>query len=142
MSEINNLKIYRFLDSDSNHNALTTEGDPVDPKSWDMHSEGDAEQYNAWDVLVDEHSIGYGYRDLPFQILGTSADDVAAKPHVLSPPLMESLSNFFPESVAVENWWLKYSLIRDGASMYTMLQKIRGSTHTLIAIETVDGGKA
>jgi hypothetical protein len=130
-----------YPDSDSIHPLNETIDIPVESKSWDMHSEGDAEHYNAWDVLVDEYSIGYGFRDLPFQILGTSADDGSAKPHVMSPPLMESLSYFFPESVANENWWLKYSLIRDGASMYTMLQRIRGSTHTLIAIETVDGGK-
>lgn len=35
-----------------------------------------------------------------FKILGTSAQDAAAIPHVLSPPLMESLLNFVPERLA------------------------------------------
>merc|ERR1711957_266843 len=34
---------------------------------------------------------------------------------------------------------MKYSLIRDGASFVSLLQHIRGSRHTLLALETTEG---
>jgi len=65
--------------------------------SWEMDSHASDEHFDAWKVLTDEYAVGYGANNsLPFLILGTSADDVDAHPHVLSPPLMESLQNFFP----------------------------------------------
>lgn len=95
---------------------------------------------NAWSVLSDEYAYGYGSGDtLSFRILGTTADDETCHPHVLSPPLMESLQQFLPPVVAEQNWWLKYSLVRDGASIVSLLRHIRGATNTVIAIETVDG---
>ncbi len=83
----------------------------------------------------------------PFKILGTSADDVSAHPHVLTPPLMESLQQFMPESLQEYHFWLKYSLVRD-ASAYShpshpplldMLRHCRASSYTVIAIETTEG---
>lgn len=52
---------------------------------------------------------------------------------------MDSLRNFFPYALSDSNFWMKYSLLRDGASFHTLLQKTRGAAHTIIAIETVDG---
>jgi len=75
----------------------------------------------------------------PFLILGTAADDVSCHPHVLSPPLMESLLAFVPEVLSQHNFWLKYSLVRDGASLWTMLRQVRASEFTFLAIETEDG---
>ena len=40
-----------------------------------------------------------GDPDSPFLILGTSGDDTSCHPHVLSPPLMESLQAFMAESL-------------------------------------------
>lgn len=95
---------------------------------------------NAWSVLSDEYSLGYGAENtLPFRILGTSADDSSCHPHVLSPPLMESLQNFFPAGASDQNYWLKYSMVRDGASLMSLLKHIRGAKNTVIAIETVEG---
>jgi hypothetical protein len=74
-----------------------------------------------------------------FKILGTAADDVSCHPHVLSPPLMESLLAFIPESLSDCNFWLKSSLVRDGASLWKMVRQVRASNHTFLAIETVDG---
>jgi TLD len=90
-----------------------------------------------------------------FRILGTTADDVSCHPHVLSPPLMESLLAFVPEEyqqhepIAASphqqppprplNLWLKYSLARDGPTMWAFLRKVRASTVCFLAIET-DGG--
>lgn len=95
---------------------------------------------NAWSVLSDEYSLGYGAENtLPFRILGTSADDSSCHPHVLSPPLMESLQNFFPVGASDQNYWLKYSMVRDGASLVSLLKHIRGAKNTVLAIETVEG---
>lgn len=74
-----------------------------------------------------------------FKIIGTAADDTSAQPHVLSPPLMDSLLNFVPDSVSMENYWMKFSLIRDGASLYTLKQYLKASPMTLLAIETSKG---
>ncbi|KAL3937904.1 MAG: hypothetical protein SGARI_001950 [Bacillariaceae sp.] len=75
----------------------------------------------------------------PFKILGTSADDISCHPHVLSPPLMEGLQLFMPESLQEHHYWLKYSLVRDGPSQIQMLRHCRASQHTILAIETTDG---
>ena len=102
----------------------------------DVSAETD-QYYDSWHVLTEDgedHDFCFA-----FQILGTSADDSASMPHVLSPPLMESLLHFLPYSVSEQNYFMKYSLIRDGASFISLLQNIRGSTHTLIALETTDG---
>ena len=74
-----------------------------------------------------------------FAILGTAADDASCHPHVLSPPLMESLMEFVPETLSDYHFWIKYSSVRDGASLYTLLQHTRASTRTILAIETTDG---
>jgi len=78
-------------------------------------------------------------RTTPFKILGTAADDVSCHPHVLSPPLMESLLAFVPESLSDCNFWLKYSLVRDGRSLWKLLRQVRASHHCFLAIETTEG---
>jgi hypothetical protein len=75
----------------------------------------------------------------PFKILGTSANDISCHPHVLSPPLMEGLQLFMPESLQDHHYWLKYSLVREGPSLLKMLRHCRASQHTILAIETTDG---
>lgn len=108
-------------------------------ESWDLESSNSV-AVDAWGVLEDEYAEGYGaFNTLPFRILGTSANDIACHPHVLSPPLMESLQNFLPPTISESNFWLKYSLVRDGASLSSVLRNIRGTRRTLIAIETVEG---
>jgi hypothetical protein len=112
-----------------------------DSKSWDLQDESSiGPGQNAWGVFDDEYAEEYAnYNSLSFQILGTSADDKECHPHVLSPPLMESLQNFLPPGIAENNFWLKYSLVRDGASLPSLLRQVRGAQYTLIAMETVDG---
>jgi TLD len=97
----------------------------------------DAACFDTWGVLDSSEYIGSHHID--FFILGTSADDSAAQPHVLSPPLMESLQEYLPHCKRGESYWLKYSLVRDGASMLTFLQHARGAAYSLLAIETLDG---
>ena len=119
--------------------------------SWD-YNEGGFEHYDTWDVLRDEYAQDFGYNfarsdnsdsdediDEHFAILGTSQDDNSSKPHVLSPPIMSSLLNFIPGKLSGENYWLKYSLIRDGASLETLYRYNRAATNTIVAIQTIDG---
>lgn len=129
----------------------TVEDDLSSCSSW-KEEDGGQEHYDAWEVLKDEYAedFGFGYgehispeldehEDHHFRILGTSADDVAAHPHVLSPPLMDALMSFLPETLENQNFWLKYSLVRDGSSMSTLKQYVRASTNNILAIETITG---
>lgn len=92
-----------------------------------------------YDATAWGDEVNYGLNSLPFRILGTSADDIDSQPHVLSPPLMESLQAFMPMSKTSDNYWMKYSMVRDGASIHTLLQHARGAKYAVLAIETVDG---
>jgi hypothetical protein len=60
-------------------------------------------------------------------------------PHVLSPLLMKCLRDHLPYALREENFWLKYSLVRDGASLEVILRNLRHSQHTVLAIETTEG---
>lgn len=124
------------------------DGSGSSASTWD---DSPAEHFDAWEVMNDEYAEEFGFNYDPyvqsldqedrqtFQILGTSANDLTAQPHVLSPPLMESLMNFLPESLSADNWWLKYSLVRDGASLDTMQNYTRAAEYTVIAIQTTKG---
>jgi len=109
------------------------------PDAFDMYSPENhyEEHYDPW-MFTDIDEQGHK-RDIVVRILGTSHDDPSAQPHVLSPILMQSLQPHLPISKRGESFWLKYSLVRDGASSIAFLQRLRGSTHTLMAMETVDG---
>ena len=123
-------------------------------ESWDNQEEA-PEHYDAWKVLKDEYAKDFGFdynKKLPtaeeldgdnvgnnFRILGTSADDCSARPHVLSPPLMDVLMKNFPSFLANNNYWLKFSLVRDGASLDTLKRYVRAATHSVLAIETTGG---
>lgn len=87
----------------------------------------------------DENSANFAEFRTSFEILGTTADDISCHPHVLSPPLMESILEFVPETLSDYNFWIKYSLVRDGISLWTLLRHVRASSDTILAIETTDG---
>lgn len=72
-------------------------------------------------------------------ILGTSFDDIRAQPHVLSLSLMEALLCFIPEHISHENYWLKFSLVRDGAKFDTMRNVTRATPYSIMAIQTTKG---
>eukprot|EP00980_Cylindrotheca_fusiformis_P030776 scaffold25411_cov152-Cylindrotheca_fusiformis.AAC.3 len=113
------------------------------------------DHFDAWQVLKDEYSKDFGFdysvdgttpslddedvEHSTFRILGTSADDTSAHPHVMSPPLMDAVITFLPDRLKGQNLWLKYSLLRDGASLETFKQYARASKDTIIAIETTKG---
>ncbi|GAX13451.1 hypothetical protein FisN_34Lh057 [Fistulifera solaris] len=119
---------------------IDPDGDGDDDDSLNIDDEISLNYFDSWKVIEDEYENGYGGGGtLPFCILGTSGDDESSLPHVLSPPLMESLQAFLPQQVSGENFWMKYSLVRDGASLFTFLQHARGATYSVLAIETIDG---
>ena len=119
--------------------------------SWEDHYEN----FDTWKLLEDEYAKDFGFDyhstssidsildgsdEAPsFQIIGTNANDPSVQPHVLSPPLMDSLATFLPERLEGENFWLKFSLVRDGASLDTFKRYVRAATYSIIAIETIDG---
>ena len=118
----------------------SNQGLNLDETSWDTTSDVDEPRMDSWNILKDEYPNGYGGDGtLDFLILGTHADDDAAQPHVLSPPLMESLQAFLPYTKSGENFYLKYSMVRDGASLPTFLKRARGVHYSVLALETVDG---
>ena len=144
-------------------NEVGTIHDESSASSWNS-SQGGFDHYDAWEVMHDEYAPEFGYQvaeeegsiiasdqghsddddddyeqPRPFKILGTSAYDASALPHVLSPPLMDSLLNFVPEHLWNSNYWLKYSLVRDGASLDILRRYCRAATHTILAIETTNG---
>mmetsp|Transcript_11388 Transcript_11388/g.27467 ORF Transcript_11388/g.27467 Transcript_11388/m.27467 type:complete len:430 (+) Transcript_11388:186-1475(+) len=80
--------------------------------------------------------------DCDFEILApqdTLDEGQAEEVQVLNPDIMEDLQSHLPLTKKGESFWLQYSLIRDGASMDSLLYKIRNTDHCVIAIETVDG---
>ena len=53
--------------------------------------------------------------------------------------VLDSLLNFVPDHLSNCNYWLKYSLVRDGASLDILRRYCRAANHTVLAIETTDG---
>jgi hypothetical protein len=143
-------------DDDSTASDVEVRGN-LDEESGDDSSWGDSEvdHFDAWQVLKDEYAGDFGFDytidgSMPnfdddqlenpgFKILGTSADDTSAHPHVLSPPLIDAVTTFIPDHLQGQNLWLKYSLVRDGASLETFKQYARASKDTILAIETTKG---
>ena len=120
---------------------VVNDDDLDDDASWDLQSQsGEDQRFDSWNIVKDEYVNGYGGGgSLDFMILGTCTDDTSASPHVLSPPMMESLAAFLPHSQSSQNFFLRYSLVRDGASMLTFLKRSRGVQYGILALETVDG---
>jgi hypothetical protein len=154
----NNVPSYEDNDDESNDVQSDEEVGEIDhasaASSW---SEDVPNHYDAWEVLRDEYASDFGFNVAVddenkvvrcnsnddergiFKILGTSLDDTKATPHVLSPPLMDSLLTFVPDHLQDNNFWLKYSLCRDGASLDILKRYCRAATHTILAIETTNG---
>jgi hypothetical protein len=72
-------------------------------------------------------------------ILGTSHDDETAQLNILSRSLMEGLLCFTPKNLSTENFWLKFSLVRDGAKFNSLRHLSRFSPNTIMAIQTTKG---
>ena len=93
---------------------------------------GKARPWSTSSELLDLHRFNC-------RALGTSANDESAKPHVLTAAMMDAFQDHLPFTKRGEQFWLKYSLVRDGSSMQTLLHQSKGSDYTVVAIETMDG---
>eukprot|EP00980_Cylindrotheca_fusiformis_P022322 scaffold9191_cov114-Cylindrotheca_fusiformis.AAC.17 len=92
--------------------------------------DGDEAHFDGWS---DGES-----KEFPFQIIG--ADNERQLHHrVMTPTILDALRGFLPHRVSESNFWLKFSLARDGASLATLLATIRASTYTFIGVETTHG---
>lgn len=151
--------MYSF-DSDEEVRNEKKRKDDIDEltESSSIEDEAVPDHYNSWEVLRDEYAADFGFsysrKNIlslvddsngdqitynTFSILGTSANDKSVQPHVLSPPLMDAIMTFLPEKLHCQNFWLRYSLMRDGANFETMLRYIHPCKYTIIAIETTKG---
>ena len=89
----------------------------------------------------EEHTIapGVDFDSVSFFILGTHKTDAACAPHVLTPPIMAALQRHLPMRCTESNFWLRYSLLRDGASTHSIEAKAGLARDAVLAIETLDG---
>ena len=92
----------------------------------------DTEEETPDDDLDDELNA-------TFCVLAYSIEELLENPPILSPPIMDALRAFLPFAVQHDNFWLKYSMVRDGASFFTLLNKIRNSARTILVVETDQG---
>ena len=72
---------------------------------------------------------------MPFEMFYTSATVASSMPHVLSPPLLDSLRYFAPDRLYDSNLWMNYSLQRDCASMPILLRSMRALNAVFVVIE-------
>mmetsp|Transcript_1442 Transcript_1442/g.2136 ORF Transcript_1442/g.2136 Transcript_1442/m.2136 type:complete len:472 (+) Transcript_1442:109-1524(+) len=70
--------------------------------------------------------------DSPYPVLGVSDNNADG---LLRARLMEALRGFLPYAVSEENFWLKYRLSRDGASLLTLQESVRASQFTLLVMQ-------
>lgn len=82
---------------------------------------------------------GVDFDKVSFFIIGTHENDKPCMPHVLQPPIMHALQNHLPLCCESSNFWLKYSMVRDGASAYSLEVKSGLAKYTVMAIETLNG---
>lgn len=85
---------------------------------------------SLWDESDDED-----IKNSAFPVLGI---DASVTSRLLKVRLMEALRGFLPFSISEQNYWLKFSLQRDGASLRTLLHKMRASKYSLIVIQAQD----
>lgn len=113
--------------SDEEENAIlkndtnfeTIEIDPDDDENYLV-------RYDGWSFQNSE--------EYPFLILGDDGNDM--NPRVLTPGMMEALRGFMPLKACNHNFWLRFSLVRDGGSLTTILATVRASQYTMIGVET------
>jgi hypothetical protein len=120
------------IDTPADIVLLVREEDDLDHQGSSDESDTDGHENVRFDGWSNHKAAEY-----PFRILG--ADDSQLKPRVLTPSIMEAFQGFLPYVISESNFWLKYSLVGDGASLATLLSCIRTSTHTIIGIETNEG---
>jgi hypothetical protein len=98
----------------------------------DEEQDEDDQDYDCYDANSSQQQ-----QQPIVKVLVSQSDD--SKSHSLTPDLMSKLQGYLPPSKRGESFWLLYSLVRDGASIDTLLRNVEDSLHTLLVVETMDG---
>jgi hypothetical protein len=97
---------------------------PLDTKS--NKTEGAKPNSNnttLWNLSILESTPNCASFDS--RVLDTSTADDSTKPIVLTASIMDALQRHLPYSKQGEMFWLKYSMVRDGANLNTVLNKTK-----------------
>jgi len=107
----------------------------------DSETESDRRtKLSTWMGAPEDYPIlGLAKKQMSAMVDGGGTFEDPLEPHVLSPLLMKSLREHLPFALREENFWLRYSLVRDGASLENIFKIMRHSQRTILAIETSDG---
>ncbi len=99
---------------------------------------GITETYSDPPAPSEEH--GHNQLPLPFPTsMSESTQHLPSSDVVLKEAIMEELQDHLPFCKRGESFWLQYSMVRDGASLSSLLAKVSDSESTILAIETVEG---
>jgi len=120
-----------FLFSRRKENVWLDEDDFSDISS--IQAEDCVQIYDVWNVLKNQYLL-YGGGNT----LGVVDGDFCLRP-VLSSPLIAALREKLPYALSNDRFWMKYSSLRDGASISSLYQQVGGSMYTIIAIESSEG---
>merc|ERR1712194_203426 len=132
------LQSNQIYDSSSEYDLQSVSSDITEDSSFDqiLSKVESREEEVQYVNRTDDDSYIY---DRGYLIFGASNSMWENRQQILLMPLMDSIRMHLPPSISEQNYWLKYSLRRDGASIYNLLNHAQGSTHTIFAIETFDG---
>lgn len=114
-----------------NENVWLDEDDFSDLSS--IQAEDSVQIYDVWNVVKNQYLL-YGGGNT----LGVFDGDLDLRP-VLSSPLIAALRQKLPYALSNDQFWMKYSLLRDGASISSLYEQVGGSTYTIIAVESSEG---
>lgn len=111
---------------------------PDDRKKWNLNRrKGERRDTNNEKNTTSHERVGPG--EINLRVLGVSTSDLNSRRYILSQSIMENIRSHMPFTIQQDNFLLKYSLTRDGASMATLLSKSYHSPRTVLAIETISG---
>lgn len=117
-----------------------TQNQPSNSNFWDgIKDDRSCKTEGAKVNVRNKHRSQQPYHHFEHRILGTSIHDETTKPQVLTMSIMDSMQPYLPYSKQGEGFWLKYSMVRDGANLRTVLDKTKRSSYTILAVETLDG---
>lgn len=85
---------------------------------------------DSFEIVLSDNSL---------RIIDTSVLDVTKGVSLLTQSLLESLLCFLPEELSRGKVWLNYSLLRDGASLQTLMQHVGSSSTNLMILQTLNG---
>jgi len=78
--------------------------------------------------------------ECPVQIEPEEISVLKAYPRILTMDMMQQINDKgLPSALQLMSWERVYSLVRDGDSFYTMLQKVQSYRHTIVVIRTREG---